>query len=310
MANPNKQVTVYDAYSFGTLTQEDVKTVHETIAKDCNESQFRLFMGVAKAADANPMIGEIYPTVYQGKLTWQFGIDYHIRKAKEMEGYLGYDVQVIHENDEFEYSMERAEDGRYYLHIERHKGGFPLGKPIGGYAIAYKEGFMPFSVLMDVEEVEHYKRSGIGMQKTMWTNHFKDMFKKHMVKRALKAAFGLRFDDGDGENGEASAPYNSYDRKDVTPLEEHFSQQEQSATPVQGEMTEPTPIEKARAEMKEKFKLLGIAEPEAMQAYIAKHAAPKGAKPTLAELKGLLKIMDGHVADMQAEREANDELPV
>ncbi|MEB4785108.1 recombinase RecT [Paenibacillus jamilae] len=312
MANTNNQLTIYDSYAFGTLTQEDVKTVHQTIAKDCNESQFRLFMGVAKAADANPLIGEIYPTVYQGKLTWQFGIDYHIRKAKEMDGYMGYDVQVIHENDEFEYSMERAEDGRYYLSIEKYKGGFPLGKPIGGYAMAYKEGFMPFSVLMDIEEVEHYKKSAIGMQKTMWTNNFKDMFKKHMVKRALKAAFGLRFDDGDGEQGEGPAPYNPYERKDITPETDVTGTVNPGNKQPNGTDPEPkvSPLDQARDEMKKKFSQLGITDPVDMQAYILKHANPKGDKPSLPELKGLLKIMDMHLAEKAAQEQANDELPL
>lgn len=305
----NNQLAVYNNYLFGGLTSEDIKTIHETIAKDCNEAQFKLFMGVAKAADANPLIGEIHPTVYQGKLTWQFGIDYHIRKAKEMDGYLGYDVQVIHENDTFEYSMERAEDGRYYLSIEKYKGGFPKGKPVGGYAMAYKEGFMPFTVLMDVEEVEHYKRSSIGMQKTMWTNNFIDMFKKHMVKRALKAAFGLRFDDGDGEHETGPAAYNSYERKDITEEVDKASVN-QTTPPADESQDEASRLKALKDKVKRNYAKLGLTDPEGMGAHMQQFCKVKGEKPTEAELTAYLKIMEMQIQEKQAAMNADDELPI
>lgn len=305
----NNQLAVYNNYLFGGLTSEDIKTIHETIAKDCNEAQFKLFMGVAKAADANPLIGEIHPTVYQGKLTWQFGIDYHIRKAKEMDGYLGYDVQVIHENDTFEYSMERAEDGRYYLSIEKYKGGFPKGKPVGGYAMAYKEGFMPFTVLMDVEEVEHYKRSSIGMQKTMWTNNFIDMFKKHMVKRALKAAFGLRFDDGDGEHETGPAAYNPYERKDITEEVDKASVN-QTTPPADESQDEASRLKALKDKVKRNYAKLGLTDPEAMGAHMQQFCKVKGETPTEAELTAYLKIMEMQIKEKQAAVNADDELPI
>lgn len=307
------QLASYNSYLFGGMTVEDLQTFRETIAKDCNESQFRLFMGVAKAADANPIIGEIHPTVYQGKLTWQFAVDYHIRKGKEADGYRGYDVQVVHANDDFQIHQERAEDGRYYMVIDKHVINFPLGAPVGGYAMAYKEGLMPFTVLMDVEEVDHFKKSAIGMQKTMWNNNFKDMFKKHMVKRAFKAAFGLRFDDNEGS--EPTASYNPAERTDVTPPTSSEPEvinpggNNAGSTGDNGP-TEADRLKQARAEMKLKFQQLGITEAEDMTAYIEKKAKPKGDKPTLKEITGLLKIMDLDIAEKQAAQKADDELPL
>lgn len=291
---------------FGELTEQDIVTVRETIAKDCNDSQFRLFMGIAKASGANPILQEIHPSVFQGKLTVQFGIDFHVRKAKETEGYLGYDVQLVHDNDTFKMHQEKAEDGRYYAVIDEHSWGFPRGKVVGGYAIAYKEGYAPFTVVMDVEEVEHFKRSQIGMQKTMWTNYFNDMFKKHMTRRALKAAFGLRFDDV--EPGETTPPaYEAPQRKDITAeVEEMVPEQKREQQPKEDD--EAAKLKKARLEMKKKFEQLGIKEPEEMAAYIEQHAKPKGDKPTLAEITGLLKIMEMHIAEKQEEAASNDEL--
>jgi recombination protein RecT len=207
------QLAAYQNYAFGDLKPEDIITIKETIAKDCNDSQFRLFMSVAKAADANPLLSEIHPSVFSGKLTWQFGIEFFVRKAKETDGYFGHDVQLIHDNHTFKRIRTRSEDGRYFDDIVHESEGRD-GAVVAGYAFAYKKGFPPFMVYMDVEEVEHYKRSAIGMQKTMWTNNFNDMFKKHMLKRALKAAFGIKFDDASSSSDSDESPGTI--RKDIT----------------------------------------------------------------------------------------------
>ncbi|MGG3320874.1 RecT family recombinase [Brevibacillus centrosporus] len=291
---------------FGELTEQDIVTVRETIAKDCNESQFRLFMGIAKSSGANPLLQEIHPSVFQNKLTVQFGIDFHVRKAKETEGYQGYDVQLVHDNDTFKMHQEKAEDGRYYAVIDEHSWGVPRGKVVGGYAIAYKEGYAPFTVVMDVEEVEHFKRSQIGMQKTMWTNYFNDMFKKHMTRRALKAAFGLRFDDVESADA-GPAAYEPQQRKDITAeVEQMATEPKTQEAPVEDDET--SKLKKARDEMKKKFALLGITDSDAMGAYIAEHCKTKGEKPTLVEITGLLKIMDMHIAEKQAQTSNDDEL--
>lgn len=293
-------------YTAGELTEADIHTVKETIARECNESQFKLFLSICQQSGANPIIGEIHPSVFKGKLTVQFGIDFYVRKAKESEGYAGHDVQLVHENDEFKMHQERAEDGRYYAVIDNHTWSFPRGRVIGGYAMAYKEGNPPFTVTMEVDEVEHFKKSQIGMQKTMWTNYFNDMFKKHMLKRALKAAFGLRFDDSDIENKATNdvPEYQPQPRKDITPHQEQL----QEPTTQQSQQENIVNEEQVRNEIKVKFEQLGITDGKEMGEYIQKHAKPKGDKPTLQELIGLSNIMDMHIEMKQNQQ--NDELPV
>lgn len=302
----NNQLTLYKTLAYGAVTEQDIETIRETIAKDCNESQFRLFMGIAKSLDANPILGEIHPTVYQGKLTPQYGIDLFVRKAKETEGYKGYDVQLVHENDTFKMHQERADDGRYYAVIDEHSWGFPRGKVMGGYAMAYKEGIPPFTVTMDVEEVEHFKRSAIGMQKTMWTNNFNDMFKKHMLKRALKAAFGLKLEDAEFKNdGEIS----SYEptRRDITAESEILEQKSTSNT------SKEDPDAKAMKDIRSKitaaFKQLKITDPDKMSEYMNSRMQPKGDKPTLQELTGLLKVMEMEIEEMNDIAGAAEGLP-
>lgn len=296
MAN---QIQVYQGLAYGELTVQDITTVRATIAKDCNEEQFKLFMSIAKASGANPIMNEIYPTVRQGQLTVQFGIDFFVRKAKESDGYQGYDVQLVHENDEFKMHQEKDEDGRYYMVIDEHSFGFPRGKVIGGYAIAYREGYKPFTVVMEVEEVEHFKRSNIGMQKTMWTNYFNDMFKKHMVRRALKAAFELNFEDDEVVNGGDGIP-EYQPRKDVTPQPDVID------APEAIEDDEKTKIKQIRTEISAKFKALGIPKAE-QKAYMEQHVP--NFQGTLSDYVGLSELLDMHI-DMQSMQDmSDDELP-
>lgn len=291
MAN-NNQLGIHQGMAFGEVTAQDVTTIRETIGKDCNESQFKLFMSIAKASGANPVMNEIYPAVRGGQLTVQFGVDFYVRKSKESDGYQGYDVQTVHENDEFKMHQEKSEDGRYYAVIDEHSWGFPRGKVIGGYAIAYREGYNPFTVIMEVDEVEHFKKSQIGMQKTMWTNYFNDMFKKHMARRALKAAYDLNFDDEQPiENGNEIPEYKK-ERRDVTPNQEVLDQQEQNKK-------EDKPLEdkiqSLKKEMKEKFIVLGIKDNEGINDYIKKNQVKMSNPATESQLVGLIELLDMHI---------------
>lgn len=299
----NNQLAVYQGMAFGELTPQDVTTIRETIGKDCNESQFKLFMSIAKNAGANPILNEIYPAVRSGQLTVQFGIDFYVRKAKETDGYQGYDVQLVHENDEFKMHQEKDEDSRYYIVIDTHSWGFPRGKVIGGYAIAYKEGLKPFTVVMEAEEVEHFKRSNIGMQKTMWTNYFNDMFKKHMVRRALKAAFNLNFDDEevvDGPAGDSIPEYKPQPRKDITPNQEIID-----APPSQPENEDAAQIKKIRTEIAKKFKKLGISKDNQSE-YLEKNVP--NFKGSLSDYIGLNQLLDLNIEMMEAQASDEDSL--
>lgn len=298
------------------LSEKEIQTLRQTIASELNDSQFNLFLAICQKTGANPIVNEIHPSVFKGQMTVQFGYDFYIRKAKETEGYQGFDVQLIHENDEFQLVRKHDEQGRSYLDVEKHVIGFPRGKVIGGYAIAYREGVPPLLVPMEVEEVEHLKKSTIGMQRTMWTNYFSDMFKKHILKRALKMQFGLEFDENPISTSQGEFPeYEPRQRKDITPNQDaqdviEITEPEQSKTeafenPI--EEDKETQIKKARAEMKKKFKQLGITDKEEMTKYIQEHCEIKGDKPTLAELKGLLKIMDMHIEEMNEKQSAADD---
>jgi recombination protein RecT len=283
MSKNQLAVSSIQSLAFGDLTEQDVLTIRETIGKDCNESQFKLFMTIAKNAGADPIHNEIYPAVRGGQLTVQFGIDYYIRKAKESEGFLGYQVQMVGENDDFSSELVKGEDGRYFVEINHKNKGFQKGQIVGGYCIAFKEGMTPYTVIMGVEEVEHYKKSNIGMQKTMWTNNFVDMFSKHLVKRALKAQFNLN----DDQEQQSSQP-ESYDpnrqRVDITPTQNSIETD-------QGEINEEDELKKKWDAINKKIDGYGWSKDD-LKSFIKEKLNKTAKQLSLSEVVGLAKLID------------------
>lgn len=298
----NNQLQVYQGMAFGELSTQDITTIRQTIGKDCNESQFNLFMSIAKSSGANPVLNEIYPTVRQGQLTIQYGYDFYVRKAKETDGYLGYDVQLVHENDKLKVSRKTDDQGRSFMVVSDHDISFPRGKVIAAYAIAFREGVTPFTVFMERDEVSHLEKSNIGMQKTMWTNYFGDMFKKHVLRRALKGQFGLEFDDQNVEQSNAVPEYDRRERKNITPNQDVIDQPEQE---------EPQPqdnVAALRKEMKQKFTALGITTKQAIGEYVTKNKVKLSDPATEQELIGLIELLDMHLDLQEVQQESADDL--
>lgn len=300
------QLQVYQGMVFGELNPQDITTIRETIGKDCNESQFKLFMSIAKSSGANPLINEIYPAVRAGQLTIQYGYDFYVRKAKEADGYLGYDVQLVHENDEVKVNRLTRDDGTSYMTVTEHGMTFPRGKVIAAYAIAFREGVTPFAVFMERDEVGHLEKSNIGMQKTMWTNYFGDMFKKHVLRRALKGQFGLGFDDQTVDQGGGVPEHQPRERKDITPTQDAIdtpTQQGQEPDP------QPDPKDDLKAEINTKFKQIGITTGKQVNEYLKRNAPQLDpATATEAELVGLIELLDMNIEMFSAQQADEDTL--
>lgn len=297
------QLQVYQGLEFGDLTTQDVATIRDTIAKDCNDSQFGMFMAVAKSSGANPLTNEIYAAVRGGQLTIQYGIDLYVRKAREAVGYKGHDVQIIHENDDVVITRKTNEDGESFMVVTEHGISFPRGKAIACYAIAFREGVAPYSVFMEVNAVEHLKKSGIGMQKTMWTNYFDDMFSKHVLKRALRGQFGLEFDDHVADTG--TPEQQPKERKDITPHQEVI----QDVPKKDNKEVAEDPTNNLRDEINGKFKQLGITTQKAVTEYLEKNLPGLNSKTaTETEMVGLIELLDMHIDLKQSEENNEDAL--
>lgn len=276
----------------GNFTQAELDTLKQTIARGTTDEQFSLFVQTCANSGLNPFLNHVHCIVYEGKqgatMSIQIAVEGITYLARKTEGYKGIEAQLVHENDEFR--MGRDPDTGKTV-IKEHEWGPSRGKVLGGYAIAKREGFDDVIVYMEVSEIEHMKK---GRNGHMWRDWFNDMFKKHIIKRAAKLQYGIEIAEDEPVSGGNDIPEYRSERRDVTPSDATPKQIEPEPESVVDQMAE------AKEEIKKRFITLGITDPESMQEYINKHGKQKGDSPTLAELKGLIKVMDMHIAQSES----------
>jgi recombination protein RecT len=304
-------MTQTTAIQLREYSTEELQVIQQTIAKGTTPQQFQLFMKTAQYAGLNPFLNHIYCIVYgQGQnatMSIQISVEGIVYLAKQHPDYRGYDVQLVHENDEFKARKIKHENDHDSWEIVTHEVGFPRGKVIGCYAIAYREGFRPFVVLMDIEEVQH---NLTGRNAGTWKTYFNDMFKKHVLKRAIKGQFGIEIaEDEVPISGADHIPaYQSPERKDITAEANAVAEAEQAQKDQQAAKDgEAAKMEELRKQMNAKFKQLGISGKEAKAAYIAEKGVVKGDTPTMQELIALIKIMDMDIAKRAEQTAAHDD---
>jgi recombination protein RecT len=273
-----------------------LEVIRTSIAPTATDTEFLLFAHKAASYGLDPFKNEIFFIKYGNTARIQFAAEAYLAKARTMEGFQPPDTQMVHENDEFKIAMNKETKE---MEVLVHEIGFPRGKIIGAYSIAYRDGHRPVTVIMDIEEVAHMFT---GQNKDNWNKWTSDMFGKHVQQRALKRQFGLEFDDetitaGDADN---SIPeYKPQARKDITPNQEIIDASPSTQTEQQDD--EAAKLKEVRAEVSKQFKKLGIAKAD-QAAYVEKHVP--GFKGTLQEFYGLNQLLEMHI-DMQ-ETQAGD----
>lgn len=188
----------------GEFTRAEVATLQSTIAQGTTREQFNLFMQTCVNSGLNPFMNHIYPIVYGGKMTLQVSVEGVLHLARQNPEFEGVESQIVCEKDEFK--VERIDSE---MKITSHSFGFPRGRVVGAYAIARRKGKKDVVILMEASEVEHLTK---GRNKHMWTTYYNDMFRKHVMKRAVKEQFGIELaeDNPPIESGEQET-------KDITP---------------------------------------------------------------------------------------------
>lgn len=275
-----------------------LEVIRTSIAPTANDQEFLLFAHKAASYGLDPFKNEIFFIKYGNTARIQFAAEAYLAKAREMEGFIPPDTQMVHENDEFKIAKNPETKE---LEVVTHEIGFPRGKIIGAYSIAYREGYRPVTVIMDIEEIDHMFK---GQNKDNWTKWTSDMFGKHVQQRALKRQYGLEFEDETITHGEqeSSIPEYQPQRKDITPNQDIID-----APPTKPEPSEEEKqIKKLRTEINKKLKVLGVTGKEQVADYIAKNAPNMGEHPSLAELTGLLDIIEMHIDMKTLEADEND----
>jgi len=279
-----------------------LEVIRTSIAPTATDTEFLLFVHKAASYGLDPFKNEIFFIKYGQQARIQFAAEAYLSKAREKEGFIPPDTQMVCENDEFKVARNKETKE---LEVTVHEFGFPRGKIIGAYSIAYREGYHPVTVFMDIEEVSHMFT---GQNKDNWNKWTADMFGKHVQQRALKRQYGLEFEDETITHGEAQSSIPEYqpqqrERKDITP-------QQQTIQEPQPEVIDPEveKIKQARKEMSAKFKKLGITTKQGMTEYLSKNAPTLGENPTLAQLQGVLDFMDMEIDMMEMNASDADSL--
>lgn len=277
-----------------------LEVIRTSIAPTATDTEFLLFVHKAASYGLDPFKNEIFFIKYGNTARIQFAAEAYLSKAREQEGFIPPDTQMVHENDDFRIAKNPETKE---LEVVKHEIGFPRGKIIGAYSIAYRERYRPVTVISDIEEISHMFT---GQNKENWNKWTADMYGKHVQQRALKRQYGLEFEDetitsGEGESG--IPEYQPRERKDITPNQDVLDQPEQPEL-----SEEEKQIKKLRTEITKKLKRIGVEGKEATADYISEHAPKMGDKPTLAELTGLLDIIELHIDMKEFEISDGDQL--
>ncbi|GIN60499.1 DNA recombination protein RecT [Robertmurraya siralis] len=277
-----------------------LEVIRTSIAPTANDQEFLLFAHKAASYGLDPFKNEIFFIKYGNTARIQFAAEAYLSKAREKEGFQPPDTQMVHENDEFKI---RQNPETKEMEVVLHEISFPRGKIIGAYSIAYRDGHRPVTVIKDISEVDHMFT---GQNKDNWNKWTADMLGKFVEQRALKKQYGLEFEDETITLGEGESPIPEYkpeERKDITPNQNIID-----APP--NNKPEPTEEEKQiksiRTKITKKLKELGVVGKEQVAAYIAQNAPKMGENPSIAELTGLLEMIEMEI-DMK-EMQNGDEL--
>lgn len=299
MAN-NNSIVQYTPEITDAFKPEVLQVIRQSIAPTATDQEFLLFAHKAASYGLDPFKNEIFFIKYGQTARIQFAAEAYLSKAREQEGFQPPDTQMVHENDEFKVAMNKETKE---LEVILHEIGFPRGKIIGAYSIAYREGNRSVTVIMDIDEVAHMFT---GQNKDNWNKWTSDMFGKHVQQRALKKQYGLDFGDETithGEQENSIPEYKPQPRKDITPNQEVIDPPPTNPEPTEEEKQ----IKKIRSEITKKLKVLGVVGKDNIAEYIAKNAPNMSENPTLAEYTGLLNIIEMNI-EMKTINTDSDEL--
>lgn len=289
----------------GDFNQTELETLKATIAKGTSNEQFALFVQTCARSGLNPFLNQIYCIVYDGKngpvMSIQIAVEGIVALAKKHPQYGGFISSEVKENDEFEIDVVTGQPIHRIKSMQR-------GKTVGAYCVAYREDAPNVAVIVTNDQVEHLLK---GRNGEMWRNYFDDMIVKHAIKRAFKRQFGIEVAEDEPVGSENTADnipsYTPGQRRDITAEADAavttLEPEPVDALPPAAQVNEMTRI---RGQISTAFKKLGITDDAAKSAYMAANCKPKGEKPTLQELIGLLKIMELEIEEKAATEELGD----
>lgn len=296
MANNQNQLSLTPEIT-EAFKPEVIQVIRNSFAPTSTDQEFLLFAHKAASYGLDPFKNEIFFIKYGNTARIQFAAEAYLSKAREQEGFQPPDTQMVHENDEFKVAMNSETKE---LEVVQHEIGFPRGKIIGAYSIAYRDGHRPVTVIMDIDEISHMFT---GQNKDNWKKWTSDMFGKHVQQRALKRQYGLEFEDLTIQQGNEGAPEpQPRPRKDITPEPDIIENGESNPEP---QPEQPSKIDELKSQMRSLFTQLGITTNEGVQDYLKLHA-PKANPKTQQGLVAIIQTLELNL-DLQNAQASDDD---
>lgn len=290
----------------GNYGLAEVMAMKDTLGKDLTIPQFNLFVHDSVRLGLEPRLKHSFPILYGGKMDFRISFEGYHAMAQRSEGYIGLKMEVVTENEIDDFYAETDDDGE--ITKIHHKIKFPRGKVVGSYAIAKREGKKNLIVFCDRAEFEKYAKKNGQFWKLEDGSLDPDMCKKHAGTRAIKGQFAVAqvAEESTESMYSTPLPQDAPQRRDIT---DEVNANATTAAPTTIEPPPPAAQVNEMAQVRQKiataFKQLGITDKDAQAAYMQANTKVAGDKPTLDELKGLLKVMEMELAEKQA---ATDEL--
>lgn len=279
-----------------------LEVIRTSLCPTATDSEFMLFAHKAASYGLDPFKNEIFFIKYGQQARIQFAAEAYLSKAREKEGFQPPDTQMVCENDDFR--IARNPETKE-MEVIKHETGFPRGKIIGAYSIAYRDGYRPVTVIIDRSEIEHMFS---GQNKDNWNKWTTDMFGKFVEQRALKKQYGLEFGDDDIPQPHDIGP-DPYVRKDITEEvnaaggkseEPKQPRNEAKAPPKEEPQKEGPSDEQYWTQIGSRLEQLGRKTKAEKASYINENFKIQGNNPTPAEFERFIKELDMEIAEKAA----------
>lgn len=301
MSTQIQAVDLNQIQAIGEFGVAELMAMKESIAKKLTIPQFNLFMYQMNRMGLDPSLGHGVPILYGTDVNIRIEYEGIKSLAQKSDGYKGIYSQAIHEEDEF---WAEADDDGVITKVHFKIGKPPRGKVVGAYAVAKREGHKDVIIICENADYEKYVKKNSSFWKLDNGNIDPDMAKKFVATRAVKAQFNITLvvEENMMALGSGIEEQQPQGRKDITAEANHTEQPLKKIEPA----AKVDPLLQAMDEMQAKFIQFGITEKEEKFKFFHENGVKMKdwKKPTLAELQGVIMLLDQKIADKQAEDEA------
>lgn len=172
--------------------EDQVALIRDTVAKDASVPELAMFLELCARYKLDPFAGQIYCAKMRsqngegGRVQIIVGRDGFLKIADSHSDFLGFDSDVVRQNDTFK---KVTEDGIPVITHEYSGGDEERGEIIGAWAIVYREGRRPRYFMAYKSE---YKPTNENKLKySPWSVQESVMMEKCAITTALRLAFNI-----------------------------------------------------------------------------------------------------------------------